>query len=217
MYRDRADAGKQLAQLLRAVAGEKPIVLGLARGGVAIAYEIAAELKAPLAALVVRKIGAPFQRELALGALCDLGEIVCVFNEEILAACGLSPEDLAEDIARERAELARRSALFGKVGPVPDPKDRVVIVADDGIATGATARAALRALRAKGARRLILAAPCAAADSIAELRGEADEIVCPVIEAGFGAVGAYYRDFDQLTDRDVVDLLRQGRDEVRTS
>ena len=174
-------------------------------------------MNAPLAALVVRKIGAPFQRELALGALCDLGEIVCVFNDEILASLSLSPEDLADDIAREKAELSRRSSLFGTVGPVPDPKGRVVIVADDGIATGATARAALRALRAKGARRLILAAPCAAAGSIAELRGVADEIVCPVIAAGFGAVGAYYRDFGQLTDQDVVDLLRRRGDQVRTS
>ncbi len=211
MYRDRAEAGKQLAELLQHLAGEAPIVLGLARGGVAIAYEIAIALKAPLGALVVRKIGAPWQPELALGAIADVGEMVTVFNDDILAALRLKPSDLASAIARETRELARRSHVFGLAAQVPDSTGRAIILADDGIATGATAKAALRALRKKGARRVVLAVPVAATLAIEELRPEADEIVCPRIEPGFGTVGEYYRHFDQLADSDVVDLLRRAK------
>jgi putative phosphoribosyl transferase len=211
MYRDRADAGRQLGELLKPYAEARPIVLGLARGGLAVAYEVAVALKAPLAALVVRKIGAPWQPELALGAVADLGEKVVVFNDDMLLELGLSPSDLAPDIARETDVLNERARAFNRVSPVPDCAGRVAIVIDDGIATGATARAALRALRKKGASRTVLAVPVAAADSIEALRSETDEIVCPMIEQGFGAVGAYYGRFDQLSNEDVIDLLTRAK------
>ena len=206
MYRDRAHAGQVLADLLQGEQRARPIVLGLARGGVAIAFEIAVRLKAPLSALIVRKLGAPFQPELALGAIADLGEIVSVFNEDILAELGMSRDQLAGAIAFEKAELERRASVFTRIAPVPELAGRTVIVADDGIATGA-----LRAVRAKGARRVILAAPCGAKSSLKELALEADEIVCPIAESGFGSVGHYYEEFDQLTDGEVIDLLERAK------
>jgi len=217
MYRDRAQAGRHLADLLKPVQAARPIVLGLARGGVAIGCEIAMALKAPLSALIVRKLGAPLQPELALGAIADLGEIVSVFNDEILAELGMTRDRLAGAIALERAELERRGSVFNRIAPIPELAGRTVIVVDDGIATGATARAALRAVRAKGAGRVILAAPCGAKSSLKELSREADEIVCPIVESGFGSVGQYYQEFDQLTDAEVIDCLSRAKASISSS
>ena len=217
MYRDRAHAGRHLADLLQPLQLARPIVLGLARGGVAIAYEIAVRLKAPLSALIVRKLGAPFQPELALGAIADLGEIVSVFNEDILAELGMTRDQLAGAIVLEKAELERRASVFTRIAPVPELAGRTVIVADDGIATGATAKAALRAVRAKGAAQVILAAPCGAKSSLKELSQEADEIVCPIAESGFGSVGEYYDEFDQLTDAEVIDFLGRAKAAISSS
>ncbi|MFH8449283.1 phosphoribosyltransferase [Streptomyces fungicidicus] len=210
-FRDRRQAGRELAARLRERRDEgalpDPVVLALPRGGVAVAAEVARALDAPLDVLVVRKIGAPFHEEFGVGAMA--GDGVPVFDEDSLLRLGLSESDLAAVVARERAELRRREERYRQGRPPPDTRGRTVIVVDDGLATGSTARAALRALRARAPGRLVLAVPVGAAEGLALMRSEADEVLCLHEPAAFMAVGQWYEEFDQLTDEDVLDALHQ--------
>lgn len=211
LFADRADAGRQLAARLRSYRVSSPVVLGLPRGGVPVAYEVARELGAPLDVCVVRKIGAPIQPELGIGAVSEDDAIH--LDTERMEAVGVSEEELARLVATKRAEVEERVRKFRRGEPPLDVRGRTVIVVDDGIATGGTARAALQTLRARGPARIVLAVPVAASHSIEELGSAADEIVCLHPADRFFAVGLWYEDFTTTTDDDVVDLLDRARAE----
>lgn len=204
-FQDRADAGRLLAARLTHLRATRPIVLGLPRGGVPVAAEIAAALDAELDIVLVRKIGAPDRQELAVGAVGEDG--VTVKNELVLRELGVSWADLAEQVARERDEVVRRAVEL-RSWPRPDLRGRTVIVVDDGIATGATVRAALRVVRRLGAAWVVLAVPVAPAESLRALAPLADEVVCAVTPRDFMSVGQWYVNFDQVPDDDVRDLLK---------
>jgi predicted phosphoribosyltransferase len=172
-----------------------------------VAVEVARALDAPLDVLVVRKIGAPFHEEFGVGAMA--GDGVPLFDEDALLRLGLSEADLAPVVERERAELRRREQSYRQGRPAPGLRGRTVIVVDDGLATGSTARAALRALRAQDPGHLVLAVPVGSTEGVALMRSEADEVVCLYEPAAFMAVGQWYEEFDQLTDEDVLDALHQ--------
>lgn len=214
LFRDRREAGRELAERLRGMQGDgalpEAVVLALPRGGVPVAHEVAEVLEAPLDVLVVRKIGAPFHREVGVGAMA--GDEVPLFDPPTLRALGLSEADLDSVVERERVELRRREQLYRQGRPAPELRGRTVIVVDDGLATGSTARAALRFVRRQAPARVVLAVPVGSPDSVERMRAEADEVVCPHRPAGFMAVGEWYADFDQLTDQDVLAALhrRQG-------
>lgn len=203
-YRDREAAGEVLAGALRGYAGRDDVtVLGLVRGGVPVAAVVAQQLGAPLDVLVVRKLGVPEAPEVAFGAVGPGG--VMVRNEEISAR--LASADLAAVQRREEAELRRREQLYRAGRPPLDLAGRVAIVVDDGLATGATARAAAAVARALGAAWVVLAAPVSAPDALALVQQVADEVVCPQVPPDFGAVSRYYARFDQTSDREVIHLL----------
>lgn len=205
LFVDRHDAGRRLAERLMGWKAEDPVVVGLPRGGIPVAAEVARALGAPLDVLVVRKLGCPWQPELGLGAIGEGG--IRVVNEELVAALRIPPQVLEEVARREGGELARRVARYrGGRPPVP-VDDRTVILVDDGIATGFTARAGAQVLRRRGARRVILAAPVAPPEAVDELREAADEVVVLETPTGFGAIGAWYLDFTQTTDDEVAQLL----------
>lgn len=204
-YRDRSAAGQALAEHLAAYAGrDDVIVLGLVRGGVPVAMAVAERLGAPLDVLVVRKLGVPWAAEVAFGAMGPGG--VVVRNEEI---AGQLPEgDIAVVRRREEAELRRRERLY-RAGRGPlDLAGRTAVVVDDGLATGATARAAVAVARKLGAAAVVLAAPVGSPEAVAAVREVADEVVCPLSPAGFGAVSRYYDRFEQVTDDQVMAMLR---------
>lgn len=207
-FADRATAGRSLAERIEDLDLVDPLILALPRGGVAVGFEIARSLGATLDVLVTRKIGYPYQPELGVGAIAEGGEPV--YDEYLLARLSVTPESLAEVVAAERDELARRVRAYRGERVVPSVAGRDVIVVDDGLATGGTARAALRAIREKGPRRLLLAVPVGAAETAEALRKEADEVVVLATPVDFRAVGQWYRRFEQLTDDDVVDLLRRA-------
>lgn len=208
-FSDRAEAGRALARLLGDLRDRgdlpDPVVLALPRGGIAVAVPVARALGAPLDVLVVRKIGAPHHEEFAVGALAA-GDPP-LFDAATLGHLGLSEERLAPVVERERRELARRERRYRGDRPPPELRGRTVIVVDDGLATGATARAALRHVRRREPARLVLAVPVGAPDSLDSLAAEADTIVCPHRPAAFSAVGQFYDDFGQLSDADVLDAL----------
>ncbi|WP_437045895.1 phosphoribosyltransferase [Streptomyces sp. enrichment culture] len=212
-FRDRREAGRELAALLRerqdAGALPDPVVLALPRGGVTVAAEVAGALGAPLDVLVVRKVGAPFHEEFGVGAMA--GDGVPLYDAEALRGLGLDEADLAPVVERERAELRRRERLYREGRPAPEVRGRTVVVVDDGLATGSTARAALRSLRAGGPGRLVLAVPVGSSQGVAAMRAEADEVVCLHEPTAFMAVGQWYDEFGQLTDEDVLGALRAGR------
>jgi predicted phosphoribosyltransferase len=215
LFADRRMAGRLLARCLRdALAGAEhplgeaaggPVVLALPRGGVAIAREVADALAMPVDVLVTRKIGHPFQPELGVGAIAEGGEPV--YDELLLSKLGLTRSVLHPVAERERAELNRRVRVYRGGRPPPDVAGRPVILVDDGLATGVTARAALRSLRARSAGRTVLAVPVAAPASMAALSGEADDLIALAAPATFKAVGEWYSSFRQLTDSDVLELL----------
>ena len=196
-----------MGERLKCLRLDRPIVYALPRGGVPVAAEVAAALGAPLDLVLVRKLGSPFQPELAVGAVVDGGEAETVLNQEIVALTGTSEEYIAAARARELAEIERRRRLYVADRPRPDPRGRAAVVVDDGLATGATARAALHALRRRGPGRLILAVPVASPDTIAAIRSEADEVVCLHVEELYRGIGSFYDDFHQLTDGEVIRLL----------
>jgi putative phosphoribosyl transferase len=215
LFVDRRDAGRVLAGLLLPFRDESPIILGLPRGGVPVAAEVANLLGAPLDVCVVRKVGAPVEPELGIGAVSEGG--AAVVDEATMREVGVSEAELADLIAYMRAEVDERVRLLRRGAPPLDIAGRTVIVVDDGIATGGTARAAVQALRARGAGRIVLAAPVGAADSLATLATIADEVICPHPEAPFIAVGLWYRDFAAVTDADVIALLDRARREAAPS
>lgn len=206
-FRDRAEAGRDLADRLRAYAGrEDARVLGVPRGGVPVAWEVARALGAPLDALVVRRLAAPGIAEVALGAIAAGG--IRVINEQVAAALGLSEEAIAGIVASEARELNRREGLYRGSRPPIDVAERTAIVVDDGLATGASMRAAIQVLRARGAARIVVAVPVAAAEIRDALRAEADELVCALTPRRFISVGAAYRDFRPPSDDEVRRLLK---------
>lgn len=204
VYRDRAAAGEDLAAALTRYAGRPDtIVLGLVRGGVPVAAAVAERLRAPLDILVVRKLGVPWAPEVAFGALGPGG--VHVLNPEI--AERLDRADIATVVRRESAELERRERRYRGDRPPLDLTGRIAVIVDDGLATGATSRAAVAVARRLGAARVVMAAPVGSPEAVELLRAEADEVVCPAAPANFGAVSRFYDDFRQVDDRTVVRLL----------
>ena len=204
---DRTDAGRQLAKALARYKYQRPVVLALPRGGVPVAAEVATVLDAPLDLILVRKIGVPFQPELAMGAVVDGVEPVIVRNEEVIQLCGVSEQEFNATCDRQLAEIERRRKLYLGNRPHPQIAGRTVIVVDDGIATGATTRAALQAIRMCKPSKLVLAVPVAPTESLKELRGEADEIICLEDYEDFGAIGLFYSDFAQVSDTEVIEIL----------
>ena len=208
-FRNRKEAGRHLADALRSFASEQPIVLALPRGGVPVAFEVARELRAPLDVLVVRKLGVPGLPELAMGALAEGGAIY--LDAARMRRLKIRPDDLEEIAEREDAELARRAARFRGGRPLPRVAGRTVILVDDGIATGATARAGIRAIRQRDAARVVVATPVIAARTAELLNAEVDDLVYLQAPPEFAAVGDWYDDFKQTTDAEVVALLEAAR------
>jgi predicted phosphoribosyltransferase len=210
-FQDRRQAGQQLAARLMEWSADgdlvDPLVLALPRGGVPVAAEVAGALGAPLDILVARKIGVPGHPETGIGAI--VGDDPPVFDRRALQMLGLSEDKLGPDVARERTELHRRERQYRGDRSAPPIEGKAVIVVDDGLATGATARAALRHLRRRGPARLILAVPVGAPDSAAEMRSEADDVICLHQPRDFHAVGLWYADFDQVGDEEVVRTLHE--------
>jgi putative phosphoribosyl transferase len=209
VFPNRTEAGRQLAEsLLKYVGRPDVIVLGLPRGGVPVAYEVAKRLRAPLDVFIVRKLGVPGFEELAAGAIASGG--VRVLNEDVMRAIPHADEAIEAVTARETAELERREQIHRKGRPPPELRDRIVILVDDGLATGATMRAAVKALRQGGAARIVVAVPVGPPDTCRELEEEADEMICLSTPEFFQAVGQYYEDFSQTSDEDVRELLARG-------
>jgi predicted phosphoribosyltransferase len=206
-FRDRADAGRRLAEALAQYKDQHPVVLALPRGGVPVAAEVARVLDAPLDLVMVRKIGVPYQPELAMGAVVDGPEPLVVRNEDVIRTAGIPESEFAKVRDRELAEIGRRRTRYLGDRSHPDLAGKAIIVVDDGVATGATTRAALRAVRARKPARLILAVPVAPTDTLYALRGEADEIVCLEDYESFMAIGLYYDDFGQVSDEEVTAIL----------
>jgi predicted phosphoribosyltransferase len=206
-FRDRADAGRRLAEALAQYKDQHPVVLALPRGGVPVAAEVARVLDAPLDLVMVRKIGVPYQPELAMGAVVDGPEPLVVRNEDVIRTAGIPESEFAKVRDRELAEIGRRRTRYLGDRSHPDLAGKAIIVVDDGVATGATTRAALRAVRARKPARLILAVPVAPTDTLYALRGEADEIVCLEDYESFTAIGFYYDDFGQVSDEEVTAIL----------
>jgi predicted phosphoribosyltransferase len=211
IYSNRSDSGRRLARELANYASEKPIILALPRGGVLVAAEIAGALDAPLDLLLVRKIGVPFQPELAMGAVVDGGHPHVIRNEDVIALADISADDFNRVCQSELSEIERRRTLYLADRPRADVKDRVAIVVDDGIATGATVRAALQAIRERNPKRLVLAVPVAPTSTLEELSGLVDDIVCLQSHEPFYAIGLYYDDFHQVSDSEVVSILSEAR------
>ncbi|MBD0272423.1 MAG: phosphoribosyltransferase [Acetobacteraceae bacterium] len=207
VFRDRAEAGRRLAERLSHLKGAEPVVFALPRGGVPVALPIAEALGAPLDLLLVRKIGAPWQPELALGAVVEGDPPQTVVNDDIVGECGAPPGFVEREAARQIEEIGRRRRLWLQGRPAVSPRGRTAVVVDDGVATGATVRAALAALERAGAARRVLAAPVAPRDTARALRKLCDEAVFLAEPDDLGSVGAFYGDFRQLDDAEVVALL----------
>ncbi len=205
-FADRREAGRALAQQLAAYRGRDDVlVFGLARGGVPVAWEIAAALGAPLDVFLVRKLGVPQWSELAMGALASGGGVV--MNDDVVASLRVTDEQVREVIDSETAELVRREHAYRGGRPMADLRDRIVILVDDGIATGASMLAAVRAVRAAGPKSIVVAVPVGPESTCRELTREADDVVCATMPPGFEAVGQVYDDFHQISDDEVRDLL----------
>jgi predicted phosphoribosyltransferase len=208
-FPNRAEAGRRLAEKLEQYAGRHDvIVLGLPRGGVPVAYEVAQRLGVPLDVFIVRKLGVPGFEELALGAIASGG--VRVLNDDVVRALPNASELVESVTARETAELQRREQAYRDGRPPPELRGRVVILVDDGLATGATMRAAVAALRQLGAARIVVAVPVGAADTCRELEEEVDETICVMAPEWFQAVGQFYEDFSQTSDDEVRELLARA-------
>jgi predicted phosphoribosyltransferase len=216
LFRDRADAGRHLVSRLGAYRGRPDVlVLGLPRGGIPVAYEVARELGAPLDVFVVRKLGVPGQEELAMGAIATGG--VRVVNRDVVDALHIPPDVLDRAAAEEARELERRERSYRGDRPEPQVQGKTVILVDDGLATGSTMKAAVAALRQQGPARIVVAVPVAAPSTCEELRREVEEVVCFATPEPFMAVGRFYDDFAQTTDDEVRELLAAARAEAETA
>lgn len=209
-FTDRASAGRLLAGELLKLDLRAPVVYALPRGGFPVAFELAQALKAPLGILLVRKIGVPWQRELAAGAVAEDAQNL-VFNKDVIAEAGMQRRQVEEAAKVEIREIERRRALYLAGRASIEVKGREAIIVDDGIATGATVEAAIMAVRRREPSRVIVATPVAPPDTVAELKALADDVVCLSTPEPFFAIGVHYDDFRQLTDQDVVDILGQAR------
>ncbi len=208
VYQDRRDAGEVLARELSSYRGRDAVVLGLARGGVPVAAQVAHSLHAHLDVFLVRKLGVPHWEELAMGALASGGGVV--INDNLVRSLGIGDEAIQAAIARETDELNRRERAYRGDRPPPDLAGRTVILVDDGIATGASMLAAVRAVRAQNPARIVVAVPVGPASACRELANEADEVVCATMPPGFEAVGQVFADFHQVSDDEVRELLTPG-------
>ena len=206
VFRDRHDAGRRLAGQLARYGKERPVILGLPRGGVVVGSEVARALDAPLDVLIVRKLGVPGAEEVALGAIAPGATLV---DPELVARLGISQAAIADIVRRESEEMSRREHAYRDVRPPVDVAGRTVIVVDDGLATGATAQAAIRSLRLRAPRRIVFAAPICSRDGAAALRRVADEVECLECPPAMQAVGWWYEDFSPTTDAEVVTCLHQ--------
>ncbi len=211
-FPNREEAGRLLAGKLEKYAGRNDvIVLGLPRGGVPVAYEVAQRLGVPLDVFIVRKLGVPGFEELAAGAIASGG--VRVLNEDVLRALPKADQIIESVTAKETAELERREKSYRDDRPAPELRDRVVILVDDGLATGATMRAAVKALRQRGVAKIVVAVPVGPPDTCREFEDEADETICASAPEFFQAVGQYYEDFSQTSDEEVRDLLARAAED----
>lgn len=208
IFRDRIAAGRTLAQRLNYLKNKEVVVLGLPRGGVPVAFQVALELNAPLDVIVVRKLGVPFQPELAMGAVGEGG--VVIKNDEVIRMAKISTEEFAKAEARENEEVANRATKFREGRSPVSLKARIALIVDDGVATGSTARAACDVARALGAEKVILAVPVGSREAVAALTSKADEVICLEIPDNFFAVGEWYEDFSPVSDEEVVEFLRKG-------
>ncbi len=208
-FRNRSDAGRQLAKALAGYKDQQPVILALPRGGVPVAAQVAVALNAPLDLILVRKIGVPFQPELAMGAVVDGSVPIVVRNEDVIRLAGIDESEFKTVCDEELAEIERRRQRYLGSRKHVDVSGRTAIVIDDGIATGATTRAALRATRMRKPKRLVLAVPVAATESLSALHGDADEVVRLEDHEPFGAIGVYYADFSQVPDEEVIEILKQ--------
>lgn len=215
VFADRQDAGRRLSAALAHLSGEDVTVLALPRGGVPVAAEIATQLAAPMDLLLVRKIGVPSQPELAMGAVVDAQEPIVVRNDHIIRLAWVSAAEFEEVCRREIKELERRRKRY-RSGAASDVAGRVVVIVDDGIATGATMRAAISGLRRRDPKKIVVAVPVAPPRTVAELRREADEVVCLYEPENFSAIGSFYQDFRQLSDEEVVQIMA-GMNRQRSS
>ena len=208
-FKDRLDAGRKLAKALAGYKNLQPVVLALPRGGVPVAAEVCAALKAPLDLILVRKVGVPFQLELAMGAVVDGATPVIVRNEDVIEAANIDEAEFNAICDAELSEIERRRQLYLGARDRVEVAGHTAIVIDDGIATGATMRAALQAIRARRPQKLVLAVPVAPTSTLAELQSEADDIICLEDYEVFGAIGIYYANFRQVSDQEVTDILKQ--------
>ncbi len=208
IFHDRTTAGRKLAQRLNHLKSKNVVVLGLPRGGVPVAFEVAREINAPLDVIVVRKLGVPFQSELAMGAVGEGG--VVMKNDEVIRMAKISTEQFVEAEARERQEVVNRATKFREGRSPISLEGRLALIVDDGIATGSTAQAACDVARALGAEKVILAVPVGSNEAVNALLKKADEVICLDIPDNFFAVGEWYEDFSPVSDEEVVQLLRKG-------
>jgi putative phosphoribosyl transferase len=209
-FRDRTHAGRELARRLTRYAGRSDVVvMALPRGGVPVAYEVAQALEAPLDVLLVRKLGVPGHEELAMGAIASGG--VIVLNQDVVRLADIPRAMIERVAARELEELRRRERAYRDGSPVSEVRGKTVIVIDDGLATGSTMRAAIQALRRRGAERVVVAVPTGSPDVCEEFETEADDVICAATPEPFHSVGLWYDDFSQTTDDEVRDLLERAR------
>lgn len=206
LFKDRQHAGKLVANLLEKYRDDSnTIIFGLPRGGVVLAYEVAKHLKLPLDIICARKIGAPYNPEFGVGAITESGE--SFIDEEVIDRLDISPEYLQNEIKKESKEAARRLAIYRKDRPLAQLKDKTVILIDDGIATGATMKAAIKTLQARKTKKIVVAVPVAAPETLEEIRSMVDEVICLAAPVFFQAVGQFYENFSQTTDQEVIQLL----------
>lgn len=210
-FQDRNEAGQRLAQKLSDLRTQQPFVLAVPRGGVIVGYEVARSLGAPLDVYITRKLGAPGNEELALGAIASDGTVV--LDPVLIRQLGVTQRYLEDEMDRQRAEILRRLSLYRNQRPLPVLRGKVVVLVDDGVATGATTLAALRSLRKQQPGRLILAVPVGPADVIERLKAEADQVICLEAPADFLSVGAFFGEWRQLTDQDVTEVVNRRRAE----